>query len=105
MGYDKLVRDKIPDKIRGNGEVPITRIASDEEYLERLREKLQEEVAEFLESGDVEELADILEVVHALGNVHDVDKVKLEEIRSRKAEERGGFTSRIILDDVRDQEF
>ena len=30
--YKKLVRDKIPEIIKGNNQNPITRILSDEEY-------------------------------------------------------------------------
>ena len=45
--YNKLVRDKIPEIIEGNGEKPVTRILNDEEYLKELNTKLQEEVNEY----------------------------------------------------------
>ncbi|MBT7706701.1 nucleoside triphosphate pyrophosphohydrolase [archaeon] len=64
MDYNKLVRDKIPEIIAGNGDTAATHIATDEEYRGKLREKLQEEVNEFLEELDNGELADILEVVY-----------------------------------------
>ena len=64
--FDKLVRDRIPEIIEENDETPIVSTAAGEEYTERLVEKLQEEVAEYAESREVEELADVLEVVHAL---------------------------------------
>jgi predicted house-cleaning noncanonical NTP pyrophosphatase (MazG superfamily) len=68
--YDKLVRDKIPNIIEENDEKPVYYVADDEEYRRRLNEKLKEEVDEYLESEDTEEIADILEVVknHGCGD-------------------------------------
>ena len=62
MSYNKLVRDKIPDIIRSNGEEPITRVLSEEEYKIELEKKLQEELNETLQatgSDRIEELADM----------------------------------------------
>ncbi|MGW1280895.1 pyrophosphohydrolase domain-containing protein [Streptomyces tsukubensis] len=98
-GYGKLVRDRIPQIIREDGAVPVTCTAGPEEYRDRLRDKLGEEVAEFLEADDAkapEELADILEVVHALAADLGIDADQLKKIREDKASERGGFTERII---------
>lgn len=98
--YNKLVRDKIPEICQSKGEKPIIHIASKDEFEQKLTEKLSEEVAEFAKSKDVEELADILEVVIALCKVKKIDFEKLDELRKQKAEKRGGFTKRIILDRV-----
>lgn len=100
MDYGKLVRDKIPEIIEENGEEPIVRVLDYEEYVEALNLKLEEEVGEYLESGDIEELADVLEVIYALLEVEDMDVVYLEKIRKEKREERGGFEERIYLEDV-----
>ena len=61
--YNKLVRDNIPEIMIKNKAKPVTRILSDEEYLIELNKKLLEEVKEYLESGEIEELADIEEVI------------------------------------------
>ena len=98
--YDKLVRDLIPDIIRRRGTEPRFRLASQDEYIAKLREKLQEEVNEYLESGSSEELADIQEVVHALGALAGHGPEHLENLRAAKAAERGGFTERIILEEA-----
>lgn len=97
MTDGKLVRDKIPDIIRGDGLDPVIRVAGPDEYGTRLRAKLREETEEFLASDDdPEELADILEVVHALARQIGVTPDTIEELRAAKAAERGGFADRII---------
>ena len=97
----KLVRDRIPEIIRKDGRKPVTHLAKEKEYLAKLREKLAEGVAEFSRDGKVEELADILEVVYALGEAKGVARNGLERMRMKKASERGRFTHKIILDEIR----
>lgn len=97
MSQRKLVRDKIPQIIRDKGLEPITYIADAEEYRASLKNKLREEVQEFLDSDDdPEELADILEVLYALAENAGTDRQQLEKLRAAKAEERGPFSDRII---------
>lgn len=102
MKYNKLVRDKIPEIIKHKKEISITHIASDNEYWQKLKEKLQEEVNEFMKHGNEEELADILEVIYAIGDYQKIDKQKLEQLRKKKAEEKGEFKDKIILDETKD---
>ena len=98
--YDKLVRDLIPEIIAAKGGTAKVRLASAQEYEVKLREKLQEEVNEYLESSNPEELADIMEVVHALGALHSHTPEQLELMRADKATARGGFKKRIILEEA-----
>lgn len=97
MVYNKLVRDKIPDLIRAQGERPNIRILSEEEHMEYLHKKLDEEVAEFHQDINTEELADILEVVFALAEGMGCSKEKLLEQYQDKHDRRGGFRDRIFL--------
>lgn len=101
MKYNKLVRDKIPKIIKHKGQIPLTRIASREEYKKRLYDKLREEVDEFLEDKNKEELADVLEVINSICEINNFDKEELEEIRKEKLEKKGGFNKRIILEEVK----
>ena len=95
--YNKLVRDKIPEMIRNNGETPNVRILSDEEYLLSLEQKLDEEVAEYHRDKNAEELADILEVVFALADAIDCSRDELLKIYQHKHDARGGFEKRYYL--------
>ncbi|WP_247729631.1 nucleoside triphosphate pyrophosphohydrolase [Halovivax limisalsi] len=98
--FDKLVRDEVPTIIEANGETPVTHVADDEAYRRRLAEKLQEEVDEYVESRAIDELADVLEVVHAIRADRGVSADELEEIREEKAVDRGRFAERIVLERV-----
>jgi len=101
MKYNKLVRDRIPEIIKKDNSFPITHIADDEEYWDKLKDKLKEEVDEFLKESTEEELADILEIVYAIRDHMKINPEKLEQTRKQKAQKRGGFKKKIILDEVR----
>ena len=95
--YDKLVRDKIPEIIEASGKTAVVSTATDEEYLDRLRAKLSEEVQEYAAGGDIEELADIVEVVSALAHASGSSLEGVLELAAVKRAERGGFDKRGVL--------
>ena len=96
--YNKLVRDIIPEIMTQNGAKPVIRILSDEEYLKELNKKLQEELNEYLQDGNVEELADLEEVLLAILKVKNVSKTDFDNIRMMKVEKRGAFDKKIFLE-------
>ncbi len=98
--YNKLVRDRIPEIIVKSGRSHVTHIANDAEYKRMLHTKLQEEVEEFIESPCLEELADIYEVLDSIKALHSFDNTELKEVKEAKKIERGGFSERIILENV-----
>ncbi len=100
MKFDKLVRDRIPEIIAKDGRKARTHVAGKEEFEKRLGEKLKEEAIEFYVSGKEEELADLLEVIHAICKSKGITMEELEMIRAEKARERGSFENRIVLDGV-----
>lgn len=93
----KLVRDKIPDIIKNSGHKYDIEILSDELYIKALDAKLIEELTEYYESHNLEELADLLEVIYAATNALGYTVEDLEAIRVVKAHERGKFDKRIFL--------
>lgn len=104
--YNKLVRDKIPEIIAKQGLNHDTRILNDQEYEKELKKKLTEEVNEYFESEDnsesLEELADVLEIIHSLSQIHGGSIDKVEGIRKQKAIERGRFKDKVYLIEVKD---
>ena len=100
MRYNKLVRDKIPKIIKENNQLPKTHTANQKEYEQKLKDKLREEVEEFLEDSNEEELADILEVIYAICDLYEFDISEIDKIRKNKADKRGAFKQKIILDEV-----
>lgn len=102
--YNKLVRDRIPEIIQQSGKSFNTRKLGYEEYIEEIKNKAFEELNEYAQSKTsleaAEELADLLEVIHSLADIHGYTFRQIEEIRQRKADVRGGFRERIFLVDV-----
>ncbi len=99
MKYNKLVRDKIPEYIRSRGGVPVTHVANGAEYWEKLKEKLLEEIGEFQKDEIVEEFADILEVIDAVAEFKGFNAEEVKRVKEEKAEKRGRFNDKIILDE------
>ena len=97
--HNKAIRDKIPEIIKESGNVCNSVTLSDEQFLIELEKKLVEELTEYQESKNVEELADVLEVIYKISNLKgfDLDKVRLEKI-----EKRGKFEKNLFLIDTSD---
>lgn len=95
--YNKLVRDKIPEIIKQNGHHCEIKILDDEEYIQCLEEKLDEEVGEYQESKSAEEIADILEVLMFIAKARGYSWEEIERIGISKSAERGGFNDKIFL--------
>lgn len=100
MKYDKLVRDRIPEIIGKSGKSCITEIISERDYLQMLDAKLDEELVEYHKDQNIEELADLLEVIRAVKVARGYSLEDLERVRATKAAERGGFEKRILLKEV-----
>ena len=98
--YDKLVRDRIPKIISASGKACLTEILSERDYLRRLDSKLDEELEEYHEEQNIEELADLLEVIRAIAVARGYSLEELERVRAEKAAKRGGFEKRILLKEV-----
>ena len=97
--FDKAIRDKIPEIIKESGKNCNVKKLSDSEFLVQLEKKLVEELTEYQESKNVEELADVLEVIYRISNLKGFD---LDKARLGKIEKRGKFEKNLFLVDTSD---
>lgn len=102
LHYDKLVRDRIPEIIKLDGCKCKYHIADDMEFGRMLHAKLLEEAKEFIQKPSAEELADILEVVDALRNHHNIELSEIKHQKIMKRTNRGSFKKKIILEITED---
>lgn len=98
--YNKLVRDNIPAIITDQGNIPITRVLDDGEYLAALDKKLSEELLEYLADGSIGEICDMLEVIDAICRARGISPEQLAAVRNEKRNKNGGFDKRIWLEKV-----
>ncbi|MCK2017445.1 nucleoside triphosphate pyrophosphohydrolase [Peribacillus frigoritolerans] len=105
--HNKLVRDRIPEVIEATGKKFTTRVLDEMEYIEELKKKSFEELQEYAETESkedaIEELADVLEILHALAEYHGASIEEVEKVRKIKADKRGGFKEKIYLIEVEDE--
>lgn len=105
--YNKLVRDRIPEVITTTGKQFSTRILENDEYIKELKNKSFEELEEYINTDNdqdaIDELADLLEIIHALAEYHGANFEELEKVRQDKAKKRGGFKDKIFLIEVEDE--
>ncbi len=95
----KLVRDNIPNIMRSKGLVPVVRVAKDEELESLLMAKLDEELKEIKEGKNPEEVADLIEVAFALGELFGKSEEQINELRKNKNNKNGSFKKKIVLED------
>jgi predicted house-cleaning noncanonical NTP pyrophosphatase (MazG superfamily) len=96
---DKLIRDKLPAMMEGQGLTVFARRLDDAEFVQRLKAKLIEEATEASAAGAraelIDELADVREVMLALAEISGIGEDEIEARRIAKRAERGGFDERI----------
>ena len=98
--FNKAIRDKIPEIIQKDGHTCNVQSLSDEKFIIEIEKKLSEEVTEYQNDKNPEELADILEVVYRIAQLKGISKQELEKIRIKKLQDRGGFVNNLFLIDT-----
>lgn len=98
---NKLWRDKAVDRMEQMGsKVHVVKL-DDEAFAQQLKIKFMEEAQEVCDAVTkealIEELADILEVITALGNVHAFTLQDILNAQKKKHQERGGFEGRAFV--------
>ena len=96
----KIVRDRIPEIIEKSGRTPIYDVVSIDEAIEGLETKLSEELEEYMADHSLEEMADLLEVMHGILFLKGISWEELENVRLAKRAERGGFERCLYLKDI-----
>jgi predicted house-cleaning noncanonical NTP pyrophosphatase (MazG superfamily) len=96
----KLVRNRIPEQVTGNGQPGAFHQADLAEYGRLLRDKLLEEAAEAASAPGpaelLEELGDVLQVLYALASQAGLEPAEIECARACKARTHGTYTRRIL---------
>ena len=98
--YNKAIRDKIPQIIKSSGKNCNVKKLDNSEFLVQLEKKLSEELVEYQEGKNVEELADVLEVIYRISELKGVTPDELDKIRQDKVEQRGKFDDNLFLVDA-----
>lgn len=99
--YNKLVRDRIPEKILSGGETVKAITLKGDALITSLKRKILEEAFEVMDATNVEqiasEIADLQEVQHALMKELKIAQKHVDELRKKKIEKVGGFDSKTML--------
>jgi len=105
---EKLIRDKTPALLECKGIVVHAKAMTDQEFISKLKDKILEEAQEVLETSSpdelCEELADVLEVVHALSKASGLTIQQIEQRRLKKREIKGGFENKIYNSSIQIEE-
>lgn len=101
----KLIRDKVPDLASARGEALRTRLVGTEERRRLLKAKLVEEALELQAADDgseaeVEELADVIEVVRRLCDDLELsDPGRIQATYEQRLDEMGEIGFVVLLDE------
>lgn len=99
--YNKLIRDRIPEKIKAAGSECETRKLSVAEYERELLKKVSEEVNELLAAKNkkelIAELADVIDVIEEIIRFKKISKEEILEQQRISFEKKGGFKKRLFL--------
>lgn len=94
----KLVRDHIPAIIMGSGgNCEYFRVTSEAQHMAFLKEKMLEELDEFMADPCTEEAGDMLEVLLAMLHLKGISFEDVQDTSYVKKLERGGFEEGVVL--------
>lgn len=98
---NKLVRDKVIPFLEQHGSKFYSYALNDQDFAKQLKIKLLEETHEVIQAKThdelAEELADLLEVLHSLAEIHNISLKKLEEVQLKKRADKGGYKTRTFI--------
>lgn len=98
--HKKLIRDKIPQVIKANGEEYELRVMGKREFEKELKKKLVEEAKELAESKRdnlLNEMADVLELLKSMADFYKINFKLVEKKQVEKRKARGAFKKKLFL--------
>lgn len=99
--YNKLIRDRVPEIIEKDGEIPHMMVVNGKEFIKALKKKLLEEAKELIAAKSrkdaINEIADILEIVDALTAQMKISNLEICVLRRKKNLKRGAFEKQLFL--------
>jgi len=102
--YNKLVRDRIPEIITVDNEIPKIKILKNKEFVDELLKKLHEETKEAMvavkntdKEGLAKEIGDLYEIIDSLIENFSLDRNEILKLQNERREKRGGFKEKIFL--------
>ncbi len=99
--YNKLIRDRILEIIKGAGEKPYWRILNEKEYLKEIKKKVVEEAKELAQAKNkkeiINEVVDIQELLDVLISELGLSKSQIKKQQEIKNKKRGGFKKKLFL--------
>lgn len=99
--YNKLIRDKIPEKIKKSGGDSKTKKLKAKEFERELIKKVVEESDGLLAAKNkkefVSELADVLDVIKEIKKLKKINNQKIRRVQKESNRIKGGFRKRLFL--------
>lgn len=104
MEINKLVRDKMPQIYKEQGQRCEVEKLDMQDYAEKLLDVLDEEIEQFKQlfvaeddEQSVKKIADVVDVLYAVLDLIGVEKSAFEKIRQANFSKYGGFEGRTLL--------
>ena len=98
--YNKLIRDNNVKLMEDKGCKVCYETLDDKRYGEELDKKLKEKVNEYIADYNIEEMADVMEVIYAILDFRGITMEEVENVRIKKRERKGAFKKKIFLKTV-----
>jgi len=102
--YEKLVRDNIPEIIKGEGWLVKEKSLSTVRYRLELKRKMQEEAAELASARTQEEIAtelsDILELAQCLADCYGLSQSAVKSVKKAKQKKNGSFKQQRYIEHI-----
>ncbi len=99
--YNKLIRDRIPDRIENSGGIGSYRILNSKEFEKKLIQKVEEEASGLTATRSkkelIDELADVIEVIEEIKKIKKVSNKQIAIARKKNMRKKGGFKKKIFL--------